>query len=84
MSQKCSASLRYSKGTKQWIGGKRITTLTGWTHPLHTNAKRKCVSILASIPEILKGNKTVDWRKGHNYTDGMDSPPAHKRKEKMC
>ena len=36
------------------------------------------------VAEILKGNKTVDWRKAHPYTDGMDSPPAHKRKEKMC
>ena len=50
-SKKVSTYLRYSKGTKQWIGGKRIITLTGWTHLLHTNAKRKCVSILASIAE---------------------------------
>ena len=28
------------------MGGKCIVTLTGWTHPLHTNTKRKCVSIL--------------------------------------
>jgi membrane-associated PAP2 superfamily phosphatase len=54
------ASLRYSKGTKQWIGGKRIITLTGWTHLLHTNAKRKCVSILASIAEL---HKTIDMRR---------------------
>jgi hypothetical protein len=44
---------------KSGIGGKRIITLTGWTHHLHTNAKRKWVSNQASIPEILKGNKTV-------------------------
>ena len=28
------------------MGGERIVTLTGWTHRLHTNTKRKCVSIL--------------------------------------
>ena len=32
------------------MGGKCIVTLTGWTHRLHTNTKRKCVSILC-IPE---------------------------------
>ena len=28
------------------MGEERIVTLTGWTHRLHTNTKRKCVSIL--------------------------------------
>ena len=31
---------------KSGRGGKRIVTLTGWTHRLHTNTNRKCVSIL--------------------------------------
>ena len=39
------------KKTKEWDGRERIVTLTGWTHPLHTNTKRKCVSILC-VAEI--------------------------------
>ena len=32
------------------------------------------------------GKKTKEWdgRGVHSYTDGMDSPTAHKNKEKMC
>ncbi len=39
------------KEIKNVGGGARIVTLTGWTHRLHTNTKRKCVSIL-HIPEL--------------------------------
>ena len=72
------------------MGGKCIVTLTGWTHLLHTKTKRKCVSIIcipeASLTHAGHGKKTKEWdgRGVHSYTDGMDSPPAHKRKEKMC
>ncbi len=38
------------------MGGESIVTLTGWTHPLHTNTKRKCVSILC----IAEGKRR--WR----------------------
>ena len=76
---------------KSGMGGGCIVTLTGWTHPLHTNTKRKCVSILC-IPEASlmrhagQGKKTKEWdgRGAHSYTDGMDSQTAHKHKEKMC
>jgi hypothetical protein len=55
-------SLMSQKGKRGWRtlgterkqksgrGGGCIVTLTGWTHHLHTNTKRKCVSILC-IPE---------------------------------
>ena len=79
-SKKVSTYLRYSKGTKQWIGGKRIITLTGWTHPLHTNAKRKCVSILASIPETrMRATGTSNTvTKG----DGNSRPVGSKRRDR--
>ena len=45
----------HGKKTKSGMGGECIVTLTGWTHPLHTNTKRKCVSILC-IPETSLSN----------------------------
>ncbi len=71
---------------KSGMGGECIVTLTGWTHILHTNTKRKCVSILASLTHAGHGKKTKEWdgREAHSYTDGMDSPAAHQHKEKMC
>ena len=41
-----AAHAGHGKKTKSGMGGECIVTLTGWTHPLHTNTKRKCVSIL--------------------------------------
>ncbi len=40
----------HAKKTKEWDGRERIVTLTGWTHRLHKNTKRKCVSILC-VPD---------------------------------
>ncbi len=40
----------------------------------------------ASVPHAGHGKKTEEWdgRGAHSYTDGMDSPPAQKHKEKTC
>ena len=40
----------------------------------------------ASLTHAGHGKKTKEWdgRGAHSYTDGMDSPAAHKHKEKMC
>ena len=39
-----------------------------------------------SLTHAGHGKKTKEWdgREVHSYTDGMDSPAAHKHKEKMC
>ncbi len=54
--------------------------------------KKKLVSChqKAGVADALThaghGKKTKEWdgRGAHSYTDGMDSPPAHQHKEKMC
>ena len=42
--------------------------------------------VSAYLTHAGHGKKTKEWdgREVHSYTDGMDSPPAHKHKEKMC
>ena len=48
----------HGKKQKSGMGGECIVTLTGWTHRLHTNTKRKCVSILC-VAEIGIENITL-------------------------
>ena len=53
----------HGKKQKSGMGGECIVTLTGWTHQLHTNTKRKCVSILcvADARWARKENTRVGW-----------------------
>ena len=58
----------------------KVEVIAPFTMDMH----RKKVS--ACLTHARHGKKTKEWdgRGAHSYTDGMDSPTAHKHKEKMC
>jgi hypothetical protein len=52
-----------------------------------TQKQRENVLVsFTSLTHARHGKKTKEWDGigAHSYTDGMDSPSAHKHKEKMC
>ncbi len=74
-------SIAGEKGSSLWkLEGKM--TLED-TYPLPKTHKRRVSTYLTHAGHAKK-TKEWDGRGVHSYTDGMDSPPAHKHKEKMC
>ena len=74
-------SIAGEKGSSLWkLEGKM--TLED-TYPLPKTHKRR---VSAWLTHARHGKKTKEWdgREVYSYTDGMDSSPAHKHKEKMC
>ena len=67
MSQKgkrAGRTLGTERKQKSGMGGERIVTLTGWTHRLHTNTKRKYVSILCVADARWAMRNKLQWEWG--------------------